>query len=69
MSLVLLYFGTRYDVYEFDTLWDITIRLFYVTFDLHLWPSAFVKVTCTLIISLNVFYVVECLDLNQKWRL
>ena len=32
------------------TLWDITICLFYVTFDIHLWPSAFVKVICILII-------------------
>ena len=37
--------GTRYDVYGFNTLRNITICLFYVTFDLHLWPFAFVKVT------------------------
>ena len=50
MSLIVLYLGTRYDVNRFITLQDITICLFYVTFDLHLWPSAFVKVTCILII-------------------
>ena len=51
MSLIVFYVGTRYDVYGFNTLRDITICLFYVTFDLHLWPSAFVKLfTCTLII-------------------
>ena len=35
----------------FNTLRNITICLFHVTFDLHLWPFAFVKVTCTLIIT------------------
>ena len=49
MSLFILYLGTRYDVYEFNTLRDITICLFHVTFDLHLRPSAYVKVTLILI--------------------
>ena len=35
---------------KFITLRDITICLLYLTFDLHLWPSAFAKVTYTLII-------------------
>ena len=56
MSLIILYLGTRYDVYGFNTLRDITICIFYMTFHLHLWPSAFVKVTCTLItVSVCVF--------------
>ena len=50
MSLIVLYLCTRYDVYGFITLWDITICLFYVTFDLHLSPSLSVKVTFTLLI-------------------
>ena len=50
MPLIILYLDTRYDVHGFDGLQDITICLFYVTFDLHHWTSAFVKVTCTLII-------------------
>ena len=48
MSLILLYLGTRYDVYGFITSRDIFICLFYVTFDLHLWPTLSVKVTFTL---------------------
>ena len=50
MSLFVMYLGTRYDVYGFNILRDITICLFYVSFDLHKWPSPFVKVTCTRII-------------------
>ena len=45
MSLFVMYLGTRYDVYGFNVLRDITICLFYVTFELRLWPLAFVKVT------------------------
>ena len=47
-----LFLGTSYDVYGFNVLRDITIEfcLFHETFDLHLWPSAFVKVTCTFVI-------------------
>ena len=58
-----MYLGTRYDVYGFITLRYITICFFHVTFDLHLWPSAFVKVTCTLIIISNLcckMFVVVC---------
>ena len=36
-----MYLDTRYDVYGFITLRDITICIFYVTFDLHLWPKSF----------------------------
>ena len=61
-----IYLGTRHDVYWFITLRVMTICLFYVTFDLHLWPSAFAKVTGTLII-IDVYYAVECL--YQKWSL
>ena len=50
MSLIVFYFGNRYDVYGYDTLRDITICLVYVTFLLHLWPLSSVKVTCILII-------------------
>ena len=52
MSFVVLYLGTRHDVYGFNTLRDITICLFYVTltFDLHLWPSSSLKVTIIFII-------------------
>ena len=49
VAYCILYLGTRYDVYRFITLQDIC--LFHVTFDLHLWASAFVKITCTLIIT------------------
>ena len=51
MSLIVLYLRTRYDIYVFNTLRDITICLFHVTFDLHLWPSAFVRALCTIIIK------------------
>ena len=61
-SLIVLYLRTRYDVYGFNTLRDITNCLFYVTFDLHLWPSAFVKVTCTLINR----YILCCLMFVPK---
>ena len=44
------YLVPRYDVYGFNTLRDITICLLHMIFDLPLWPSAFVKVICTLII-------------------
>ena len=49
MSLIVLYIGTRYNVCECNSLRDITINSFFVTFDLHLWPSAYVKVTFTLL--------------------
>ena len=39
----------RYDVCDSNSLRDMTINSFFVTFDLHLWPSAYVKVTFTLI--------------------
>ena len=35
MSLIVLYLGTRYDVYECNSLRDMTISSFFVTFDLH----------------------------------
>ena len=50
MPLIVLYLGTRYDVYWSNDLQDITICLLYLTFDLHQWPSDFVKVTCVFII-------------------
>ena len=54
MSLIVLYLSTQSDVYGLITIQYITICLFYDTFDLHLWPSAFVKVTCTLIIRCSL---------------
>ena len=47
MSLIIhiLYLGTRYDVCECNSLQDMTISSFFVTFDLRLWPSSSVKVT------------------------
>ena len=42
MSLFVLNLGSRYDVYGFLMFYGISpliICLFYVTFDLHLWPS------------------------------
>ena len=51
MSRIIVYLGTRYDVYGFNTLQDITICSFYENFDLHLWPSTFDKVTWTLILK------------------
>ena len=50
MPLIILYLVTKYIVYGLNTLQDITICLFYVTFDLHLRYSDFVKVTCNLIV-------------------
>ena len=50
MSLVVLYFGTMYDVCECNTFRDMTISSFFVTFDLRLWPSLSVKVTLISII-------------------
>ena len=47
MLLIVLYLGNRYDLYGFNTWRDITICLFHLIFDLHLWPSAFVKVRYT----------------------
>ena len=64
MSLFVLYLGTRYNVYGFNVLRDITICLFYVTFDLHLWPSAFVKITCPFVIK-----CIWCCWMYQKWSL
>ena len=46
-AIIVLHLSTRYDVYGFNTLRDITICLFDLTIDFHLWPSAFVKVTWT----------------------
>ena len=43
------------EVYRFNVLRDITICLIFVNFDLHLWPSAFVKVTCS--------FVIRCISL------
>ena len=45
MSLVVLYLGTRYDVCECNSMREMTISSFLVTFDLRLWPSLSVKVT------------------------
>ena len=51
MSFIVLCLGTRYDVCECNnSLRDMTINSFFVTFDLHLRPSSYVKVTFTLII-------------------
>ena len=50
MPLIILYLVTKYIVYGLNTLQDITICLFYVTFDLHLRHSDFVKVACTFIV-------------------
>ena len=50
ISLIELFLGTRYEVCESNSLRDINISSFFVTFDLHLWPSSSVKVTFTLII-------------------
>ena len=47
MSLIVLCLGTRYNVYECNSLRDMTINSFFVTFDLRLWPWAYVKVTFT----------------------
>ena len=46
----LLYLGTRYDVCEFNSLRQMYISSFFVTFDLRLWPSSFIKVTFTFVI-------------------
>ena len=37
---IVMYLDHRYDFYGFKTLRNITICLFHVTFDLHLWPFA-----------------------------
>ena len=47
MLLIVLCLGIRYDVCECNSLRDMIINSFFVTFDLHLWPSAYVKVTFT----------------------
>ena len=44
-----MYLGTRFDVCECNSLRDISISSFFVTFDLHLWPSSSVKVIFFLI--------------------
>ena len=57
----LLCLGSRYDVCGSNTLWDMTIcsfMTFIVTFDLHLWPSASVKVTWSLTIFVVCWYQV-----------
>ena len=84
MLLIVFYLGTRYDVYGFNTLRNITICLFYVTFDLHLWPWAYVKVTftsisrctlcnCTLVPSIKLvgkieFEIWTIVYRKLKWR-
>ena len=50
-----MYLDTRYDVNGFNVLREITICLFYVTFDLLLLSRSLA------LLSLDVFYVVECL--------
>ena len=50
MSLIVLYLGTRYAVCKCYSLRDMTISLFFVTFDLCLWPLSSVKVTFIFII-------------------
>ena len=64
MSHIVLYLDTRYGVNGFNTLRDITICIFHVTFNLHLWTSSFLEVICT---HLDVFYVVECLYKKRKF--
>ena len=49
MLRIVLCLGSRYDVCECNSLREMTIYSFFVTFDLHLWPSVYVKVTLTLI--------------------
>ena len=44
--------NSSYDVYGWNTLRDMTIMSIFLTFDLHLLPSASVKVNCTLWMSL-----------------
>ena len=56
MLLIVLNLGTRYDICECKSLWDMTITSFFITSDLHLWPSASVKVFFTLIIWCNLCY-------------
>ena len=55
MSLIALYLGTKYDVCESNSLRDMTISSFFVTFDLHLWPSSSVKVTFISIIRWTLY--------------
>ena len=43
------WYQVRYDVCECNCMRDMTINSFLVTFDLHLWPSVYFKVTFTLI--------------------
>ena len=50
MLLIVLYLGTRFDVCECNSLRDMTISLFFVTFDLRLKHSSSVKVTFIFII-------------------
>ena len=51
MSFIVLYLGTRYDVCECNSLRDMTISSFFVTFDLRLLPSLSVKNTFICIIK------------------
>ena len=84
MSLIVLCLGTRYDVYECNSLRDMTTNSFFVTFDLHLWPWAYVNVTftsisrcilcsCTLVPSIKrvgsiEFEIWTIVYIKRKWR-
>ena len=52
MSLIVLCFGSRYDVGECNSVRDVTINSFFVTFDLHLGPLDYAKVAFTLNVNL-----------------
>ena len=55
MSLIVLYLGSRYDVCDSNSLRDMTINSFFVTFDLRLSPSSSVKVTFISIIRWTLY--------------
>ena len=66
MSLIVLYLSIRCDVCEWNSLQAITLISVFVTFDLHLWPSAYMSRALSLK-SLYVPYVV--VHWYQKWSL
>ena len=57
MSVIVLYLCIRYGVCGCDTVRDMTICSFFVTFDHHMWPSVSVKVTYLLTIK----YAYRCM--------
>ena len=76
MSLIELCLGSRYDVCGCNSLQDMTINSFFVTFDLHLWHSAFTLISrctlsciCTLVPSMKfedfAIWTIVCWKLND----